>query len=202
MMSSFLLLLLSCKASSEPTLLPAPPSGDADTDTDTDSDTDTDADTDADTDTDTDTGETCSEDLLEPNDTLETATPLAAHTALWVRLGAPDLFSVVVPPNTRLTATIQHSSAAGDLDVYVLNDAGLVTGTPGITVADTETATWCNATGLDAQRYVYVEVWDAALDICNTYGLSFVLTPTDCTPADTADTATMGDTGPSGTGTP
>ena len=200
-LSALLLLLAGCKSAS-PT-----PSIETDTDTDTDVDSDADADADADSDADadtdsdadTDTGTTCSEDALEPNDTFLSASPLASHTDLWVRLGAPDVFFVTQPAGTLLTVEVTHDWAQGDIDVYIVEPDGLAVGTSGATVADIERATACNPLTEPTQRYVYVEIWEASLDTCNTYDLAYTLTPDACTPPDTGVTPT-GDTGTSSTG--
>jgi hypothetical protein len=177
-----LLAFVACTGDTEPLVPGTPVEGDTDTDADAD------ADTDSDTDTDTDTSETCSEDLLEPNDTRDEAPVLSAADDLWVRLGAPDLFRVDVPADHRLTVTATHDPLAGDIDLYVLDTDGRTVGLPGTGLSAAETATWCNG-GEPVERFVYVEVWAASLIPCNTYDLSFTVVPADCSPADTADTA-------------
>ncbi|MEZ4317665.1 MAG: hypothetical protein R3F61_09175 [Myxococcota bacterium] len=150
---------------------------DADSDTDADADTDTDSDADTDTDTDPDTGASCSEDANEDNDTLLTAIASTGGTALWVQVGDPDYWSFDVPVGHEVRVVAQHDALAGDIDVYVLDADGDVTGVPGATFASDETAIACNGTGAVASWFAYVEVWEASLDTCNTYDLQITTTP-------------------------
>ena len=198
-----LLAVAGCKSSQEPSSTDTETDADTDTDTDTDadadSDTDTDTDADADTDTDADTDVPgCSEDPSEDNDSLATAIASEGGAGLWVRHADPDFWSFEVQPGEDVRVTVDHQRVLGDIDVYLLDAAGAVVGRPGATALDQEVATACHPGTTPATWYVYVEVWEASLESCNTYDFATVRTQTGCPTVPTGDTGATGATGDTG----
>ncbi|MCB9673921.1 MAG: hypothetical protein H6737_02330 [Alphaproteobacteria bacterium] len=202
-----LAVLVSCKSKGTPSGDTDSPA-DTDTDTDTDSDADADADADSDADTDTDTGsETgggCGEDAFEDNDDQASAVATTGGTGLWVQIGDPDWWSIEVPAGHEVRVQVAHDPLVADIDVYILDETGTLTGVPGASFAADETAVACNGGATPAAWYAYVEVWAVSLGSCNTYDLTVTTVPSPggCA-VDTGDSGSpTGQTGDTGLSSP
>ncbi|MDY0063169.1 MAG: pre-peptidase C-terminal domain-containing protein, partial [Myxococcota bacterium] len=70
----------------------------------------------------------CRDDVLEDNDTLEQARPIAAgeYGGLQICADDLDLFAIAVNAGDTVTTTIRFTHAEGDLDLYLVDEEGWV----------------------------------------------------------------------------
>jgi hypothetical protein len=122
----------------------------------------------------------CDDDIYDTqgdNDTLETATALAAgsHTGLAVCTADEDWYSIDLGPNEELTAQIIFTHANGDLELAAFYDGAEVDSST--STSDDEEVGFAPPGG----GTVYLQVWGFDNDT-NAYDLTLTVTAGDTTP--------------------
>ncbi len=138
---------------------------------------------------------TCPDDSFEDNDSPETAASVVPGTFddMIVCPGDVDMFKVRLERGERLTATINFSHAAGDLDLSILTGDGRTTIVESLSQTDNETIT---TPSIEVSGDFLVVVQSLSPAVGNTYDLVLVKsgTPVVCQddtlePNDTGDQA-------------
>jgi hypothetical protein len=114
----------------------------------------------------------CTDDAMEENDTLATATPVGVGSRQGkICAGDPDYFKVTLGAGETLEATLRFTHSSGDLDLKLLDAQGAVvsSSTGG---SDTERVTTTATTGGTYHLHVY-----GFLSATNTYTLEVAITP-------------------------
>jgi hypothetical protein len=118
----------------------------------------------------------CTNDGREPNDSIATASALSGSASGQICAGDRDLFSIAgVTVGAQVTVTLDgFSSAAGDLDLRLLDPTGRILGTSA-GVMDSERVTYCAASA----GSVYAEVF-GFLGAQNGYDVRAAVEPGGC----------------------
>jgi hypothetical protein len=115
-----------------------------------------------------------SDDGFEPNDTcLQAAAPsVGSHADLIVKSTSQDWYAFDLANCERLTASIDHTNAWGDIDLEIVDGCGGAVLSSSTGTQNQKSVVWNNETGAPAQVFVRVFLGNGDDDTRNEYDLT------------------------------